>query len=96
MQKIQLYTCNIFWNINKNSAIWLARSTFDLIKEPDFSHACSLKRFIKAIMVHDLNLKNIHIKGLFLFLQNSYTLPPLPPKKRVPLLAYKHTFRSKY
>ena len=36
-----------------------------LSQEPDFSQTCGFNRIIKVIMVHDLNLKNLHINELF-------------------------------
>ena len=35
--------------------------------ELDFSQTCGFNKIINVIMVHDLNLKNLHINGLFLF-----------------------------
>ena len=69
--KNQLYNSNSF-EILKCKILqsdWL-RAFLQLTQQPDFSQTCGFNRIIKIIMVHDLNPKNLHINGLFSFLQN--------------------------
>ena len=42
------------------------RAFLHLTWETQFSQTCGFNRIIKAIMVYDLNSKNLHINGLFL------------------------------
>ena len=68
MQKINFITPIVFEILKlKNPAIWLVESIFCILtRQPDFSQTCGFNRIIKVIMVHELNLKNLHINWLFL------------------------------
>ena len=50
------------------------REFLHLTQQPDFPQTCGFKRIIKVIVVHDLNQKNLHINGLFLFCKIQKTL----------------------
>ena len=67
MQKINFITPIVFEILKlKNPAIWLVESIFCILtRQPDFSQTCGFNRIIKVIMVHELNLKNLHINWLF-------------------------------
>ena len=66
MQKINFIPPIVFEILKfKNPAIWLAKSIFAINSRSRFSQTCSFNRIIKVIMVHDLNLTNLHMNGLF-------------------------------
>ena len=65
----QLYTSNCFWDIKSLKILQSAgpRAFLHLTQKTDFSQTCSFNSIINAIMVHDLNQKNLYINGLFFF-----------------------------